>query len=76
MFINEGQVRLGYPLEAIFTVYFVKMLKDLKPKVHCKWRITPVKYLVCSITAFQRQSTSGMPFIYKHLLILYNDDFL
>jgi hypothetical protein len=30
MFINEGQARLGYPLESYF---------DLKAKVHCKWRI-------------------------------------
>jgi hypothetical protein len=42
----------------------------LKPKVHCKWRIMPVKCLLCSITAFQKQSTSNLPFIDKHLLFL------
>jgi hypothetical protein len=76
MFINEGQVSYVYPLENYFHSCFVFVLVQMlrfetenTMQVVDYHRVLPVS-MMHSITAFQRQFTSNLPIIDKHLLLL------
>jgi hypothetical protein len=76
--MNEGQVRLEYPVESYFLHFLwggVQMLR-FETESTCTLqmadyhRVLPVRYIVRSITAFQRVSTFNLSFADKYLLFL------
>jgi hypothetical protein len=73
MCINEGLIRLGYLLKSYFHSLLCPNVKIWNRKYIANGgyhRALPIKCTVRSITAFQRLSTSNLPFIDKHLLFL------